>query len=140
MYYFTTAGITINENADPDVVRDLLLGLREAYPDRPQFRHVEGNSAAHLKASAMGSSTAVIIDGGRPLLGTWQGVYFCEFDGPRKRSSTPPAEPWELTEFETRSLSDNLFLATYLLAIGSRVTRRATIWRLADGSWQAVYH
>ena len=81
----TTAGITINENADPDVVRDLLLGLREAFPDRPQFRHAEGNSAAHLKASAMGSSATVIIDGGRPLLGTWQGVYFCEFDGPRQR-------------------------------------------------------
>jgi len=81
----TTAGITINENADPDVVRDLLLGLREAYPDRPQFRHAEGNSAAHLKASAMGSSATVIIDGGRPLLGTWQGVYFCEFDPPRQR-------------------------------------------------------
>jgi len=81
----TTAGITINENADPDVVRDLLLGLREAFPDRPQFRHSEGNSAAHLKASAMGSSATVIIDGGRPLLGTWQGVYFCEFDPPRQR-------------------------------------------------------
>jgi len=82
----TTAGITINENADPDVVHDLLLGLSTAYPDRPQFRHAEGNSAAHLKASAMGSSVAVIIDGGRPLLGTWQGVYFCEFDGPRRRT------------------------------------------------------
>ena len=81
----TTAGITINENADPDVVRDLLLGLREAFPDRPQFRHAEGNSAAHLKASAMGSSATVIIDGGRPLLGAWQGVYFCEFDPPRQR-------------------------------------------------------
>ncbi|MCL1952594.1 MAG: secondary thiamine-phosphate synthase enzyme YjbQ [Oscillospiraceae bacterium] len=81
----TTAGITINENTDPDVVRDLLLGLREAFPDRPHFRHVEGNSAAHLKASAMGSSATVIIDGGRPLLGTWQGVYFCEFDPPRQR-------------------------------------------------------
>ena len=81
----TTAGITINENADPDVVHDLLLGLREAFPDRPQFRHAEGNSAAHLKASAMGSSATVIIDGGMPLLGTWQGVYFCEFDGPRQR-------------------------------------------------------
>ena len=81
----TTAGITINENADPDVVRDLLLGLREAFPDRPQFRHAEGNSAAHLKATAMGSSATVIIDGGRLLLGTWQGVYFCEFDPPRQR-------------------------------------------------------
>jgi len=81
----TTAGITINENADPDVVRDLLLGLREAFPDRPQFRHAEGNSAAHLKASAIGSSATVIIEEGRPLLGTWQGVYFCEFDPPRNR-------------------------------------------------------
>ncbi|MCL2108531.1 MAG: secondary thiamine-phosphate synthase enzyme YjbQ [Oscillospiraceae bacterium] len=81
----TTAGITINENADPDVIPDLLLGLREAFPDRPQFRHAEGNSAAHLKASAMGSSATVIIEGGKPLLGTWQGVYFCEFDPPRSR-------------------------------------------------------
>ena len=81
----TTAGITINENADSDVVRDLLLGLREAFPDRLEFRHSEGNSIAHLKASTMGSSATVIIDGGRPLLGTWQGVYFCEFDPPRQR-------------------------------------------------------
>ena len=81
----TTAGITINENADPDVVRDMLLGLKETYPDRPQFRHAEGNSAAHLKASAMGSSVTVIIENGKPLLGTWQGVYFCEFDPPRNR-------------------------------------------------------
>ena len=81
----TTAGITINENADPDVVHDLLLGLRAAFPDRREFRHGEGNSAAHLKASALGSSATVIIDGGRPLLGTWQGVYFCEFDPPRQR-------------------------------------------------------
>ena len=81
----TTAGITINENADPDVVRDMLLGLREAYPDRPQFRHAEGNSAAHLKASAIGSGVTVIIDGGKPLLGVWQGIYFCEFDPPRNR-------------------------------------------------------
>jgi len=83
----TTAGITINENADPDVVRDLLLGLREAFPDRPLFRHSEGNSAAHLKASAIGSSATVIVEDGRSLLGTWQGVYFCEFDPPRQRSS-----------------------------------------------------
>ncbi len=81
----TTAGITINENADPDVVRDLLLGLRKAFPDRPEFRHAEGNSAAHLKASAMGSSATVIISGGKPVLGTWQGIYFCEFDPPRSR-------------------------------------------------------
>ena len=81
----TTAGITINENADPDVVRDMLLGLREAYLDRPQFRHSEGNSAAHLKASAVGSSVTVIIEGGKLVLGTWQGVYFTEFDPPRNR-------------------------------------------------------
>ena len=81
----TTAGITINENADPDVVRDMLLGLREAYPDRPQFRHAEGNSAAHLKASAVGSSATAIIENGKLLLGTWQGIYFCEFDPPRNR-------------------------------------------------------
>ena len=81
----TTAGITINENADPDVVHDLLIGLRKAFPDRAEFRHGEGNSAAHLKASAVGSSVTVIIDGGKPILGTWQGIYFCEFDPPRTR-------------------------------------------------------
>jgi secondary thiamine-phosphate synthase enzyme len=81
----TTAGITINENADPDVVRDMLLGLDKAYPDRAEFRHAEGNSAAHLKASAVGSSVSVIIAEGKLLLGTWQGIYFCEFDGPRNR-------------------------------------------------------
>jgi secondary thiamine-phosphate synthase enzyme len=81
----TTAGITINENADPDVVHDLLIGLRKAFPDRPEFRHGEGNSAAHLKASAVGSSITVIIESGKLLLGTWQGIYFCEFDPPRSR-------------------------------------------------------
>jgi len=82
----TTAGITINENADPDVVRDMLLGLDKAYPDRAEFRHSEGNSAAHLKASAVGSGVNVIVTEGRLLLGTWQSVYFCEFDGPRNRT------------------------------------------------------
>lgn len=81
----TTAGITINENADPDVVRDLIFALEKTYPDRAEFRHSEGNSAAHLKASVIGSSATVIIRDGRLLLGTWQGVYFCEFDGPRTR-------------------------------------------------------
>ena len=81
----TTAGITINENADPSVVHDLLLGLSKAFPDRVEFRHDEGNSAAHLKASAMGASATIIIENGNPLLGTWQGLYFCEFDAPRKR-------------------------------------------------------
>ncbi|MCL2360990.1 MAG: secondary thiamine-phosphate synthase enzyme YjbQ [Defluviitaleaceae bacterium] len=81
----TTAGITINENADPDVVHDLLLGLDKAFPDRAEFTHGEGNSSAHLKASAMGSSTTIIIEKGRPLLGTWQGIYLTEFDPPRNR-------------------------------------------------------
>ena len=81
----TTAGITINENADSDVVCDLLIGLDKAFPDRAGFRHSEGNSAAHLKASAIGSSVTVIIDGSKLLLGTWQGIYFCEFDPPRRR-------------------------------------------------------
>ena len=81
----TTAGITINENADPDVVHDLLLGLDGAFPDRGEFRHGEGNSSAHLKTSCVGSSVTVIIEDGRLLLGTWQGLYFCEFDPPRNR-------------------------------------------------------
>jgi secondary thiamine-phosphate synthase enzyme len=81
----TTAGITINENADPDVVHDILLGLNTAFPDRREFLHCEGNSSAHLKASCVGSSATIIIKGGRLLLGTWQGIYFCEFDGPRNR-------------------------------------------------------
>jgi len=81
----TTAGITINENADPDVIKDLLYGLDKAFPDRTEFRHAEGNSAAHLKASSIGSSVTLIVENGAPILGTWQGVYFCEFDGPRER-------------------------------------------------------
>ena len=81
----TTAGITINENADPDVTQDMTLGLDKAYPDRTEFRHAEGNSAAHLKASAIGSGVTIIINGGKPVLGTWQGIYFCEFDPPRSR-------------------------------------------------------
>lgn len=81
----TTAGITINENADPDVVRDLLFALDKTYPDRSEFRHDEGNSAAHLKASCIGSSVTVIVDNGKLVLGTWQSIYFCEFDPPRSR-------------------------------------------------------
>jgi len=82
----TTAGITINENADSNVVRDLLLGLDKAFPDRPEFRHAEGNSTAHLKASAVGSSATVIVNEGKLVLGTWQGIFFCEFDPPRERT------------------------------------------------------
>lgn len=81
----TTAGITINENADPNVVKDLIFALDKTFPDRPEFRHAEGNSSAHLKASAMGSSATVVIEKGKLILGTWQGIYFCEFDGPRIR-------------------------------------------------------
>ena len=81
----TTAGITINENADPDVVTDMLLGLDKAFPDRAEFRHFEGNTTAHLKASCVGSGATVIIENGKLVLGTWQGIYFCEFDPPRSR-------------------------------------------------------
>ncbi len=82
----TTAGLTINENADPDVVHDLLSELERLVPWRnPAFRHGEGNSAAHLKATLCGASVSVPVENGRLLLGTWQGVYFCEFDGPRSR-------------------------------------------------------
>jgi secondary thiamine-phosphate synthase enzyme len=82
----TTAGITINENADPDVIHDILLGLSSAFPSRKEFRHMEGNSAAHLKASCVGASVTILIEKGELILGTWQGVYFCEFDGPRRRN------------------------------------------------------
>ena len=82
----TTAGLTINENADPAVVQDILLALREAYPERPEYRHAEGNSTAHIKASVMGSSVSVPVESGKLCLGQWQGIYFCEFDGPRIRT------------------------------------------------------
>lgn len=81
----TTAGVTINENGDPEVKRDVLLQLDEISPDNPEFNHFEGNSDAHVKSSLMGCSLQVIIDDGRLHLGTWQSVYFCEFDGPRHR-------------------------------------------------------
>lgn len=82
----TTAGITINENADPDVIHDFLIGMNKAFPNREEYRHAEGNSHAHLKASCVGASESIIIENGKLLLGTWQGIYFCEFDGPRTRS------------------------------------------------------
>ena len=82
----TTAAVTINENADPDVVHDLLLTLDELIPHiRTGYRHSEGNSDAHVKSSIIGSSVSVIVQQGRLSLGTWQGIYFCEFDGPRQR-------------------------------------------------------
>ncbi len=82
----TTAGITINENADPDVIHDTLKQLDQMVPWRqPFYQHAEGNSAAHIKASMMGSSVTVLVEGGRLVLGTWQGIFLCEFDGPRTR-------------------------------------------------------
>ena len=81
----TTAGITINESADPDVVKDIARMLKVMVPDRFDYFHQEGNSPAHIKASLMGSSALVIIKEGDLMLGTWQGVFFCEFDGPRSR-------------------------------------------------------
>jgi secondary thiamine-phosphate synthase enzyme len=82
----TTAGITINENADPDVVTDVLGALRKLAPEHGGWRHSEGNSDGHVKASLVGSSATIPIAEGRLALGTWQGVYFCEFDGPRTRN------------------------------------------------------
>lgn len=81
----TTAAITINENADPDVSRDIVMAINKLIPLRDDYRHLEGNSAAHIKSSLFGASETLIIDQGRPVLGTWQGIYFCEFDGPRQR-------------------------------------------------------
>jgi len=82
----TTAGITINENADPDVVHDMLAQLDLMVPwQQPFYQHGEGNSAAHVKASMMGSSVTILIERGSMVLGTWQGIWFCEFDGPRQR-------------------------------------------------------
>lgn len=81
----TTAGITINENADPDVVADMELILERAVPWEGGYAHAEGNAAAHVKASMMGFSATVFIHCGKLALGTWQSIYFCEFDGPRTR-------------------------------------------------------
>lgn len=82
----TTTGITINENADPAVPRDILKKLGELVPQRNNYTHMEGNSDAHIKASLFGSSVRVIIKDGQLLLGTWQSIFFCEFDGPRTRN------------------------------------------------------
>ncbi len=81
----TTTGITINENADPAVPRDILKKLEELIPQQGNYSHMEGNSDAHIKASLFGSSVRVIIKNGQLLLGTWQAIFFCEFDGPRTR-------------------------------------------------------
>jgi len=81
----TTGAVTINEGADPDVVRDMSVALDKLVPWNDGYRHAEGNSAAHIKASLFGSSVRIFVSGGRLQLGTWQKIYFCEFDGPRRR-------------------------------------------------------
>ena len=82
----TTACVTINENADPSVVKDILLDMDRLVPDSKKFLHMEGNSDAHIKSSLFGFSENIIIENGELVLGTWQGIYFCEFDGPRNRT------------------------------------------------------
>jgi len=82
----TTAAVTINEGADPAVVRDMVMTLNEHYPQRADYKHMEGNSDAHIKTSLVGSSETVIIENGKLQLGTWQSIYFCEFDGARSRT------------------------------------------------------
>jgi secondary thiamine-phosphate synthase enzyme len=81
----TTAAVTINEKADPDVTGDIITKLGDLIPQRGRYRHREGNSDAHIKASLLGSTQSLFISNGKPLLGTWQSVFFCEFDGPRTR-------------------------------------------------------
>jgi len=81
----TTAGVTINENADPSVREDILMELNRVIPLQDNYKHLEGNSAAHIKASIVGSSETIPVERGRLVLGTWQGIFFCEFDGPRSR-------------------------------------------------------
>ena len=81
----TTAGLTINENADPTVPADIIMGLNKLIPFDDNYKHIEGNSAAHIKSSIFGVSLTIFITGGKLFLGTWQGIYFCEFDGPRRR-------------------------------------------------------
>ena len=81
----TTAGLTINENADPDVRKDILTELEKRIPWQDNYSHSEGNAAAHIKASLMGFCQTIFVENGRLVLGTWQGIFFCEFDGPRQR-------------------------------------------------------
>jgi secondary thiamine-phosphate synthase enzyme len=81
----TTAAVTINENADPNVKADILMVLNKLISDQESYRHLEGNAPAHVKASVIGSHQSVLVSKGRLLLGTWQGIFFCEFDGPRSR-------------------------------------------------------
>ena len=82
----TTAGVTVNEHADPSVVEDIAAQLEVMVPRHSNYRHMEGNAPAHIKASLVGNSEVLLVDGGKLVLGTWQGVFFCEFDGPRNRT------------------------------------------------------
>lgn len=82
----TTAGITINENADPDVTRDLVYGMNQTFDNKSEYRHAEGNSDSHMKSSLTGASETLIIEDGKVIYGTWQSTYFAEFDGPRTRT------------------------------------------------------
>lgn len=91
----TTAGITVNEGADPAVQRDIITFLNKKVPTDFYYTHREGNSDAHIKASLTGSSLSLIVEGGKPLLGTWQAVFFCEFDGPRPRKVAVTVVPQE---------------------------------------------
>lgn len=84
----TTAAVTINEGADPSVKRDIEVNLAKIIPERGDYRHMEGNSDAHIKSTLVGSSETLFIENGRLMLGTWQAIYFCEFDGPRQRKVT----------------------------------------------------
>ena len=96
----TTAGLTINEGADPDVCRDIISGLKHIVPDKLNYRHVEGNSPSHLMALLTGSSLTIPIEKGRLQLGTWQKIFFCEYDGPRSRSVN-----WKILSDTEQSLS-----------------------------------
>jgi secondary thiamine-phosphate synthase enzyme len=81
----TTAAVTINENADPSVTQDIMMMLNKLIPSEDDYRHLEGNSPAHIKSSLLGCSKTVLVESGKLVLGTWQGIFFCEFDGPRSR-------------------------------------------------------
>lgn len=89
----TTAGVTINENADPSVKEDILMAMRKIVPDSLPYTHAEGNSPAHVKSTLVGSSISIIIENKSLALGTWQGIFFCEFDGPRRRKLYVHTEP-----------------------------------------------
>ena len=94
----TTAAITINENADPSVAEDITAQLEALIPQHSNYRHLEGNAPAHIKASLIGNSLALLVENGRLVLGTWQGIFFCEFDGPRNRTMLLKITPDQLED------------------------------------------